>query len=67
MTVRKVKKPSSVIERIPMCGEMVVRAAGLEPAQGFRPYGFSYHFGFRRRLTQGVCGLDYPFTLASPR
>ncbi len=43
--------------------DTVVRAAGLEPAQGFRPYGFSYHFGFRRRLTRGVCGLDYPFTV----
>src|SRR6266436_2317915 len=27
----------------------MVRAAGLEPAQAFRPHGFSYHFGFRRR------------------
>jgi len=44
---------------------MLVRAAGLEPAQGFRPYGFSYHFGFRRRQNS-VCGLDYPFALASP-
>ena len=26
----------------------VVRVAGLEPAQALRPYGFSYHFGFRR-------------------
>ena len=41
----------------------MVRAAGLEPAQAFQPHGFSYHFGFRRRLS-GVCGLDYPFTLA---
>jgi hypothetical protein len=46
--------------------ETMVRAAGLEPAQVFRPYGFSYHFDFRRRLTQGVRGLDYPFTVASP-
>jgi len=46
---------------------LLVRAAGLEPAQVFRPYGFSYRFGFRRRLTQGVRGLDYPFTVASPR
>jgi hypothetical protein len=45
----------------------LVRAAGLEPAQALRPNGFSYHFGFRRRLTQGVRGLDYPFTVASPR
>jgi hypothetical protein len=27
----------------------LVRAAGIEPAQALRPYGFSYHFGFRRR------------------
>ena len=27
----------------------VVRAAGVEPARASRPYGFSYHFGFRRR------------------
>ena len=49
----------------------MVRAAGLEPAQGLRPYGFSYHFGFRRfpvaRVTlPGIRGLDYPFTVASP-
>ncbi len=29
--------------------EKVVRAAGVEPARALRPYGFSYHFGFRRR------------------
>ena len=45
----------------------MVRAAGLEPAQASRPYGFSYHFGFRRRPVRGVRGLDYPFTVASPR
>ncbi len=28
----------------------LVRAEGLEPSQASRPYGFSYHFGFRRRL-----------------
>jgi hypothetical protein len=44
----------------------MVRAAGLEPAQAFRPYGFSYHFDFRRRSTESVCGLDYPFTIAFP-
>ena len=27
----------------------LVRAAGVEPARALRPYGFSYHFGFRRR------------------
>ena len=43
---------------------IVVRAAGVEPAQAFRPYGFSYHYGFRRRRP-GVCGLDYTFTVAS--
>ena len=26
----------------------MVRAAGIEPAQTFRSYGFSYHLGFRR-------------------
>jgi hypothetical protein len=44
----------------------VVRAAGLEPAQAFRPYGFSYPL----RLSPppfGVWGLDYPFTLARAR
>ena len=25
----------------------LLTAAGLDPAQAFRPYGFSYHFGFR--------------------
>jgi hypothetical protein len=44
----------------------LLRAARLELAQAFQPNGFSYHFGFRRRLT-GVRGLDYPFTIASPR
>ncbi len=44
----------------------MVRAAGLEPAQAFRPHGFSYHFGFRRRPSD-VRGLDYPFTLAVTR
>ena len=29
--------------------EQLVRAAGVEPARASRPYGFSYHFGFRRR------------------
>jgi hypothetical protein len=42
---------------------LLVRAAGLEPAQAFRPYGFSCHFGFRRPAIR-VRGLDYPFTVA---
>ena len=44
----------------------VVRAAGVEPARAFRPYGFSYHFGFRRlaSIPGRVRGLDYPFALA---
>jgi len=47
----------------------MVRAAGLEPAQAFRPYGFSYHYGFRRvrrcaSRHRALCGLDYPFTIA---
>jgi len=44
----------------------MVPAAGLEPVQAFRPYGSSYHFDFRRRPTQDVCGLDYTFTVPSP-
>ena len=28
--------------------KIMVRAAGLEPAQALQPNGFSYHFGFRR-------------------
>ena len=48
------------------CPAALVRAAGLEPAQASRPYGFSYHFGFHRRPVWNVCGLDYPFTVASP-
>jgi hypothetical protein len=51
---------------------IVVRAAGIEPAQAVKPYGFSYHFGFRRRASRRralrrVRGLDYPFTLAPSR
>ena len=44
----------------------MVRAGGFEPPQALRPNGFSYHL----RLSpppSGVCGLDYPFTLASRR
>jgi hypothetical protein len=43
--------------------QLLVRAAGFEPAQALRPYGFSYHFGFGRRPPD-VRGLDYPFTVA---
>jgi hypothetical protein len=42
-------------------GERLVRAAGIEPARAFRPYGFSYHFGFRRRLLAFVV-----WTIPSP-
>jgi len=41
----------------------MVRAEGLEPSRALRPNGFSYHL----RLSPppfGVCGLDYPFTVA---
>jgi hypothetical protein len=38
-----------------------VRAAGIEPAQALRPYGFSYHFGFHRRLEAFVV-----WTIPSP-
>lgn len=46
---------------------MMVRAGGLEPPQVSRPYGFSYHFGFRRRAgpAGAVRGLDYPFALSA--
>ena len=45
----------------------MVRAGGLEPPQVSRPYGFSYHFGFRRRAgpAGAVRGLDYPFALSA--
>lgn len=42
---------------------VVVRAEGLEPSRTLRSNGFSYH----PRLSPppfGVCGLDYPFTVA---
>jgi len=50
----------------------LVRAAGLEPAQASRPYGFSYPLRLSppdpARLGAGwVWGLDYPFTLAVRR
>ncbi len=44
--------------------EAMVRAEGVEPSRALRPYGFSCHFGFRRRPV-GVRGLDYPFTVRS--
>src|SRR5262249_14533117 len=63
----KASAPStpSVVNGLPHLSHdgSMVRAAGLEPARAFRPYGFSYHFGFRRLATR-VRGLDYPFTLA---
>src|SRR5437879_3699189 len=36
----------------------MVRAAGVEPARAFRLYGFSYHFGFRRRRRRSWSGLS---------
>jgi len=47
-----------------------VRAAGVEPAQALRPNGFSYQLRLsplrrRKKLLRRICGLDYPFTLAS--
>ena len=42
----------------------VVRAGGLEPPQVSRPYGFSYHFGFRRRA--GCSGPFVVWTIPSP-
>ena len=51
-----------------MIVKTLVRAAGIEPAQAVRPYGFSYHDGFRRLACAfalgSVRGLDYPFTVA---
>jgi len=38
----------------------MVRAAGLEPAQAFRPYGFSCHYGFRARR----CAESPPYLVA---
>ena len=35
----------------------MVRAAGIEPAQVLRPYGFSYHLDFRRRQPRSWSGL----------
>jgi hypothetical protein len=35
----------------------MVRTEGIEPSREFPPYGFSYHFGLRRRVR--VRGLDY--------
>lgn len=58
------KEKGWVTEGKPQKEKEVVRAAGIEPARTSRSYGFSYHFGFRRRPWPGVCGLDYPFTLA---
>ena len=46
----------------PLRERRLVRAAGLEPAQAFRPYGFSYHFGFRRHREVFVV-----WTIPSPR
>lgn len=40
---------------------LLVRAAGVEPARALRLYGFSYHFGFRRRLPAFVV-----WTIPSP-
>ena len=67
--VPPVSSPSGLVPPhvLPFGGiEGVVRAVRLELTQALLPYGFSYHFGFRRRPTQDVRGLDYTFTLASP-
>jgi len=54
--------------------KQMVRAGGLEPPQALRPNGFSYHLRLSPppsclhvKHAGGVCGLDYPFTLASRR
>jgi hypothetical protein len=61
---------SAAAARLEKDSKGVVRTEGIEPSQEFPPYGFSYHFGFRRRPIQPfgrmvVRGLDYPFTLAT--
>ena len=38
--------------------EETVRAEGVEPSRALRPYGFSYHFGFRRRHRRSWSGLS---------
>src|SRR5579862_2557203 len=67
--LRSAARRSQQDRRSAIAGREVVRAAGLEPAQAFRPYGFSYHYGFRRARRRAVrrealCGLDYTFTVA---
>ena len=50
-------------EARPVSVKGLVRAEGLEPSRTLRSNGFSYH----PRLSPppfGVCGLDYPFTVA---
>ena len=42
----------------------MVRAAGIEPAQAFRPYGFSYPLRLSPPRNR-VWGLDYPFAVAA--
>jgi hypothetical protein len=42
--------------------ELLVRAAGLEPAQAFLPYGFSYHL----RLSPPRIGAFVVWTIPSP-
>jgi hypothetical protein len=60
-----VHRPSPTLDLIDR--DDLVRAAGIEPARGSPPYGFSYPYGFHRRSVRSVCGLDYPFTLARLR
>ena len=36
----------------------MVRTEGIEPSQELPPYGFSYHFGFRRRYQRSWSGLS---------
>ncbi len=45
----------------------MVRAAGIEPAQALRPYGFSYPPRLSPPREKRVWGLDYPFALALSR
>jgi hypothetical protein len=42
----------------------VVRAEGLEPSRAFAQRIFLPATAFAAAPEQGVCGLDYPFTLA---
>ena len=43
----------------------MVPGAGIEPARGLPPKGFSYHYGFRR--CSRIRGLDFIFAVTCLR